>query len=40
VAEAFLAKHLGGRSQPVGNDFAGSTLKVETGGELVPGLSG
>jgi dipeptidyl aminopeptidase/acylaminoacyl peptidase len=40
VAEAFLAKHLGGCFQPVGNDFAGSTLKVETGGELVPGLSG
>jgi dipeptidyl aminopeptidase/acylaminoacyl peptidase len=40
VAEAFLAKHLGGRYQPVGNDFAGSTLKVETGGDLVPGLSG
>jgi dipeptidyl aminopeptidase/acylaminoacyl peptidase len=40
VAEAFLAKHLGGRFQPVGNDFAGSTLKIETGGELVPGLSG
>jgi dipeptidyl aminopeptidase/acylaminoacyl peptidase len=40
VAEAFLAKHLGGRYQQVGNDFAGSTLKVETGGELVPGLSG
>jgi len=40
VAEAFLAKHLGGRSRPVGNDFSGSTLKVETGGELVPGLSG
>jgi dipeptidyl aminopeptidase/acylaminoacyl peptidase len=40
VAEAFLAKHLGGRSQPVGGDFAGSTLKVETGGELVPGLRG
>jgi dipeptidyl aminopeptidase/acylaminoacyl peptidase len=40
VAEAFLAKHLGGRCQPVGNDFTGSTLKVETGGELVPGLSG
>jgi dipeptidyl aminopeptidase/acylaminoacyl peptidase len=40
VAEAFLAKHLGGRYQPVGNDFAGSTLKVETGGKLVPGLSG
>jgi hypothetical protein len=40
VTEAFLAKHLGRRYQPVGNDFAGSTLKVETGGELVPGLSG
>jgi dipeptidyl aminopeptidase/acylaminoacyl peptidase len=40
VAEAFLAKHLGGRYQPVGNDFAGSALKVETGGDLVPGLSG
>jgi dipeptidyl aminopeptidase/acylaminoacyl peptidase len=40
VAEAFLAKHLGGRSQPIGHDLTGSTLKVETGGELVPGLSG
>jgi dipeptidyl aminopeptidase/acylaminoacyl peptidase len=38
VAEAFLAKHLGGRYQPVGQDFAGSTLKVETGRELVPGI--
>jgi hypothetical protein len=27
-----------GRSQPVGDDFKGSSLKVETGGELVPGL--
>jgi dipeptidyl aminopeptidase/acylaminoacyl peptidase len=40
VAEAFLARHLGGRTQPIGNDFAGSTLKVETGGDLVPGLPG
>jgi dipeptidyl aminopeptidase/acylaminoacyl peptidase len=38
VAEAFLAKHLGGRYQPIEQDFAGSTLKVETGGDLVPGL--
>ena len=38
VTESFLAKHLGGRSQPVGDDFEGSSLKVETGGELVPGL--
>jgi dipeptidyl aminopeptidase/acylaminoacyl peptidase len=40
ITESFLAKHLGGRSQPVGTDFKGSSLKVETGGELVPGLSG
>lgn len=40
VAEAFLGKHLGGRYEPVGDDFKGSTLKVETGGELVPGLAG
>ncbi|WP_407151532.1 S9 family peptidase [Bradyrhizobium sp. ORS 86] len=38
VAEAFLAKHLGGRCQPTGGDFAGSSLKIETGGDLVPGL--
>jgi dipeptidyl aminopeptidase/acylaminoacyl peptidase len=40
VTESFLAKHLGGRAQPVGEDFKGSSLKVETGGELVPGLAG
>ena len=40
VAEAFLAKHLGGRCQPIGDDFTGSTIKIETGGELVPGLGG
>ncbi len=40
AAESFLAKHLGGRAQPAGDDFKGSSLKVETGGELVPGLAG
>jgi len=39
VAEAFLAKHLGGRYQPVGEEFKGSSIKVETGAEHVPGLS-
>ena len=38
VTEAFLAKHLGGHYQPIEGDLAGSTLKVEAGGELVPGL--
>jgi dipeptidyl aminopeptidase/acylaminoacyl peptidase len=40
ITEAFLAKHLGGRYQPVGGDFAGSSLKIEAGGELIPGISG
>ncbi len=40
VTEAFLARRLGGRYQPIGTDLAGSSHKVETGGELVPGLSG
>ena len=39
VAAAFLARHLGGQYQPLGNDFAGSSIRIETGGELVPGLS-
>jgi dipeptidyl aminopeptidase/acylaminoacyl peptidase len=38
VVEAFFARHLGGRYQPVGGDFAGSSIKIETGGELIPGL--
>lgn len=38
VAEAFLAKQLGGSFQPIEGDFAGSTIKLETGAELVPGL--
>jgi len=39
VTEAFLATHLGGQVQPIGSDFAGSTIRIETGGELVPELS-
>ena len=41
VTEAFLAKHLGGGSQPIdrAHDFAGSSLVVEAGADLIPGLS-
>jgi dipeptidyl aminopeptidase/acylaminoacyl peptidase len=39
VAEAFLAQHLGGRVQPLGDDFTGSSIKIETGGELIPELT-
>jgi dipeptidyl aminopeptidase/acylaminoacyl peptidase len=40
VVEAFLAKHLGGRYEPIGTAFAGSSIKLEAGSDLVPGLSG
>jgi dipeptidyl aminopeptidase/acylaminoacyl peptidase len=39
VAEAFLATHLGGRYQPVGKDFVGSTIAVPEGADQVPGLT-
>jgi dipeptidyl aminopeptidase/acylaminoacyl peptidase len=40
VAEHFLAKHLGGQSEPYGNDLGGATsMKVVTGEEFVPGLA-
>jgi len=38
IAEAFLARCLGGRYQPVGDDFAGSSLTAPVGAEQVPGL--
>jgi len=38
VAEAFLAEVLGGRFEPIGNDFEGASITVATGVEYVPGL--
>ena len=38
VTEAFLAEHLGGRSEPIGDAFTGSSITVPQGTELVPGL--
>ena len=38
VAEAFLAGCLGGRYQPVGEDFEGSSITVPAGAEQVSGL--
>ena len=35
-----LAKHLGGRAEPVGDDFAGSTIAFKVGRDLIPGLDG
>ena len=39
VAEAFLAKCLGGRFEPVGDDFRGSSIQVLAGAGDVPGLA-
>jgi len=38
IAEAFLAAHLGGEFQPIGQDFAGANLTVPAGAGEVPGL--
>ncbi|RMF74252.1 MAG: S9 family peptidase [Planctomycetota bacterium] len=39
VAEAFLAEHLGGRCEPIGNDFDGSSIQIPAGAEQIPGLA-
>ena len=39
VAEAFLARCLGGRFEPIGDDFEGSSVQVIAGEEEVPGLA-
>jgi dipeptidyl aminopeptidase/acylaminoacyl peptidase len=38
VTEAFLAEHLGGRFEAVGNDFEGSSIHVPVGAGEVPGI--
>lgn len=38
VTELFLAQYLGGRYQPIGKDFDGSTITVPAGAAGVPGL--
>jgi len=38
VAEHFLAANLGGRTEPIGDDFEGSSITVPAGADLVPGL--
>lgn len=38
VVEGFLAEHLGGRLEPIGSDFDGSSVQVKAGADQVPGL--
>jgi dipeptidyl aminopeptidase/acylaminoacyl peptidase len=39
IAESFLSQCLGGRYEPVGDDFKGANLKVLEGAQYVPGLA-
>jgi hypothetical protein len=39
VTEGFLAKCLGGRAEPIGDDLTGSSISVPTGADIVPGLA-
>jgi acylaminoacyl-peptidase len=35
IEETFLARHLGGRAEPVGEDFMGSSHEIRAGGEIL-----
>lgn len=39
IAEAFLATHLGGRAEPIGDAFKGARLTIPEGANSIPGLS-
>ncbi|MGJ8525005.1 Dipeptidyl aminopeptidase BIII [Halomonadaceae bacterium LMG 33818] len=39
TVEPFLAKYLGGRVEPIGNDLEGSSLEVVVGAEYISGLN-
>jgi len=39
VTEGFLAQCLGGRAEPIGQDFTGSSISVPAGADGVPGLT-
>jgi len=38
VTDLFLAQHLGGRSEPIGDDFQGSSISIPKGAEHVPSV--
>jgi dipeptidyl aminopeptidase/acylaminoacyl peptidase len=39
IAEGFLSQCLGGRFEPIGNDFKGASVQVPEGAQHVPGLA-
>ncbi|MFW5743463.1 MAG: alpha/beta hydrolase family protein, partial [Spirochaetota bacterium] len=38
ISEAFLSRHLGGRAEPIGDDFEKSSVRVDVGAAEVPGV--
>jgi hypothetical protein len=38
--ENFLAQHLGGRAEPIGDAVRRSAAQLVAGAELIPGLTG
>ena len=38
IAEQFLAEHLGGSAEPIGDALRGASLEVREGKDAVPGL--
>ena len=39
VAEAFLARQLGGRYEPIDDAFKGSSIAIPVGADEIPGLA-
>ncbi len=39
IAEQFLERCVGGRAEPIGDALKGATMRVEAGGDLIPGLA-
>lgn len=39
VAEAFLARQLGGRYEPIGDDFQNSSITIPDGSDQIPGVA-
>ena len=40
ITEAFLARYLGGRAEPVGEDFSGSNYEIRAGDEILRDILG
>ena len=38
VTEQFLAAHLGGRAEPIGDDFKGSSIEIKEGADQIKGV--